>query len=49
MDMTYEEYIDFVNHLFVERMVDEGFATEIWKNEDGQDGAHTVDAMTIIE
>ena len=49
MDMTYNDYLMFMNHLFIERMMDEDFITEIWKNEEGQDGAQTIDAMTIIE
>lgn len=49
MDMTHEEYINFVNHLFLERMVDEDFSFEIWKNQETHDGAQTVDAMTVIE
>ncbi len=49
MDMTDEEYLDFVNHLFCERMVDFEFSAEVWKNEENQDGAQTVDAMTVIE
>jgi type IV secretory pathway VirJ component len=49
MDLTFEEYIDFVNHLFLARMVDFEFALSTWANEYEQEGSQTVDAMTIIE
>jgi hypothetical protein len=25
MDMTYEEYVDFINHLFLERLADDDY------------------------
>lgn len=39
MDMTYEEYIDFINHLFLEMLVDFDYQL---------DNTSTKDAMEIL-
>jgi hypothetical protein len=47
MDLTFEEYIDFVNHLFLERLVDDDFWKEVFQK--SSESVQSVDAMTIIE
>lgn len=49
MDMTHEEYIDFVNHLLLERMNDDDYSWATWAHHSKCESAQTVDAMTVIE
>ncbi len=40
MDMTYDEYIEFINHLFMQEFVDFGYRMG--------DTASTVDSLQIL-
>lgn len=39
MDLTYEEYIDFINHLFMQEFTDDAYHTGL---------ESTIDSLTIL-
>ena len=49
MDWDFEEYLEYLNHFFLERMVDYNFMLNMLIQEKDQSGCQTVDAMTIVE